>query len=98
MPSWWAPAFATLAEVWGDLQRAAGAAERLMELLQESSTIADDGGNTVAGGQRLRFDAVQFFYPSRPDMPALNGLSLTIQPGESVALVGPSGAGKSTVF
>jgi ATP-binding cassette subfamily B protein len=91
-------AFATLAEVWGDLQRAAGAAERLMELLQESSTIPDIGSNTVTSGQRLHFNAVQFFYPSRPDMPALNGLNLTIQPGESVALVGPSGAGKSTVF
>jgi ATP-binding cassette subfamily B protein len=52
----------------------------------------------VTSGQRLHFDAVQFFYPSRPDTPALNGLNLTIQPGESVALVGPSGAGKSTVF
>ena len=91
-------AFATLAEVWGDLQRAAGAAERLMELLQESSTIPDIGSNTVTSGQRLRFDAVQFFYPSRPDIPALNGFNLTIEPGESVALVGPSGAGKSTVF
>ena len=90
--------FATLAEVWGDLQRAAGASERLMELLQESNTIPDSGSSAIASGQCLRFDAVQFFYPSRPDIPALNGFNLTIQPGESVALVGPSGAGKSTVF
>ena len=90
--------FATLAEVWGDLQRAAGASERLMELLQESNTIPDSGSSAIASGQCLHFDAVQFFYPSRPDIPALNGFNLTIQPGESVALVGPSGAGKSTVF
>ena len=91
-------AFATLSEVWGDLQRAAGAAERLMELLQESSNIPDTGRTKPALGEALRFADITFAYPSRPDNPALEGFDLTITQGESVALVGPSGAGKSTVF
>jgi len=91
-------AFATLSEVWGDLQRAAGAAERLMELLQETSNIPDEGKIRPAPGKALRFDKIAFAYPSRPESPALDGFDLIVTPGESVALVGPSGAGKSTVF
>jgi ATP-binding cassette subfamily B protein len=93
---------AVLAEVWGDLLRAAGATERLMELLQTRSAIADPAEPIAlppaAGGVRLAFDAVRFAYPSRPTQPVLNGLSLLVEPGQTVALVGPSGAGKSTVF
>ncbi len=91
-------AFATLSEVWGDLQRAAGAAERLIELLKESSNIVDDGTTEPGDDQALCFEHVVFRYPSRPATPALNELNLTIAPGKSLALVGPSGAGKSTVF
>ena len=91
-------AFATLSEVWGDLQRAAGAAERLMELLEETSEIPDTGTSAAETRQNLRFEGVHFAYPSRPTHPALSDFTLAIQPGESVALVGPSGAGKSTVF
>ena len=91
-------AFATLSEVWGDLQRAAGAAERLMELLQETSNLPDTGKTKPALGETLRFADITFAYPTRPDSPALNDFDLTINQGESVALVGPSGAGKSTVF
>ena len=91
-------AFATLSEVWGDLQRAAGAAERLVELLNETSQVPDNG--TVSPGEKesISFDSVSFAYPSRPAQKALDGLQLTIAPGQSLALVGPSGAGKSTTF
>ena len=91
-------AFATLSEVWGDLQRAAGAAERLMELLDETSEIPDTGIQTPASKTALAFERVHFSYPSRPTHPALSNFTLEIAHGESVALVGPSGAGKSTVF
>ena len=91
-------AFATLSEVWGDLQRAAGAAERLMELLAETSEIPDTGSQTPASRTALAFEGVHFAYPSRPTHPALCDFTLEIAHGESVALVGPSGAGKSTVF
>jgi ATP-binding cassette subfamily B protein len=92
-------AFAALSEVWGDLQRAAGAAERLAELLNAKSTLPN-GAQTenIARRAALRFDHVSFCYPSRPTQFALKELCLTIQPGQSLALVGPSGAGKSTVF
>lgn len=99
-------AFATLSEVWGDLQRAAGAAERLLELLATDSDVPDTGeldatvqrheGNPDDG--ILRFDRVTFAYPSRPAQPALRDFDLRIEKGKSLALVGPSGAGKSTVF
>lgn len=91
-------AFATLSEVWGDLQRAAGAAERLFELLAETSAIADDGARQPGENQAIELRDVAFAYPSRPGVPVLNALNLTVQPGRSLALVGPSGAGKSTVF
>lgn len=96
-----ASAAAALAEVWGDLQRGAGAAERLVEILDARPDIAPPPRPLPlprpAQG-RIEFEEVTFFYPSRPDTPALDGFSLTVSPGERVALVGPSGAGKTTVF
>ncbi|PTR30020.1 ATP-binding cassette subfamily B protein [Luteibacter sp. OK325] len=92
---------AGLSEVWGDVLQAAGAMERIGELFAEKATIAtpeapDPLPRPVTGA--LRFDHVEFRYPSRPDVAALTGFDLEIAPGETVALVGPSGAGKSTVF
>ncbi len=90
-----------LAEVYGELQRAAGASERLLELLDTPSRIRAPL-NPVALPQppvgRVAFEDVTFFYPSRPAAPALDRLSIAVEPGEVVALVGPSGAGKTTVF
>ena len=91
-------AFATLSEVWGDLQRAAGAAERLVELLHQDSDIEDNGLETIPHGQAVSAVDLTFIYPSRPNTPALTGFNLTIPPGKTLALVGPSGAGKSTIF
>jgi ATP-binding cassette subfamily B protein len=94
-------ALATLSEVWGELQRAAGATDRLMELLHEKSVIeepATPATVAIANRPKLRLDAVSFCYPSRPDTRALSQLDLAVEPGQSLALVGPSGAGKSTVF
>jgi ATP-binding cassette subfamily B protein len=92
---------AALSESWGDLQRAAGATERLLELLAAQPEVTVPA-QPVALPPRphgaLAFEDVSFRYPSRPDTPALADFSLTIAPGESVALVGPSGAGKTTVF
>ncbi|GLQ48759.1 ABC transporter transmembrane domain-containing protein [Dyella flava] len=90
-----------LSDVWGDVLRAAGAMERIGELFGEQATITDPPHSQslplpVRGG--LRFEDVEFHYPSRPDAPALHQFNLDIRPGETVALVGPSGAGKSTVF
>ncbi len=90
-----------LAEVMGDLQRAAGAIERLVELMQTRPDIASPPSPVPlprpARGA-LRFERVTFHYPSRPDRAALVGFDLAVAPGETVALVGPSGAGKTTVF
>jgi len=92
---------ATLSELWGEVQRAAGAAERLAELFSARPAIAPPAHPahlpTPARGE-ISFSDVTFRYPSRPDTPALNGFSASVAPGETVALVGPSGAGKTTVF
>ena len=91
---------AALSEIWGELQRAAGATERLIELLYAEDQVLDPA-NPVALPQpvtgAITFEAVDFTYPSRPDTSALADFSLTITPGETVALVGPSGAGKTTI-
>ena len=92
---------AALSEVWGDMQRAAGALERILQLLKQPSglLLAEQplsiSPSTV---EHIEFDKVCFHYPSRPEQHALDNFSLTLSPGESVALVGPSGAGKSTVL
>ncbi|AUH64557.1 ABC transporter transmembrane domain-containing protein [Paracoccus zhejiangensis] len=90
-----------LSEIWGELQRAAGATERLTELLTAEDNIHDPL-HPVALPRPVRgaiaLEGVTFHYPSRPDMSALEDVSLTIRPGETVALVGPSGAGKTTVI
>ena len=89
-----------LAEVYGELQRAAGASERLLEILATESRIVAPAAPVALPPPRGRvlLDEVTFFYPSRPDTPALDRFSLAVAPGEVVALVGPSGAGKTTVF
>ena len=93
---------AVLSEVYGDLLRAAGATERLMELLSAQSPVGDAARPralpATAAGSALSLDHVSFHYPSRPTMPSLRDFSLHVAPGETVAIVGPSGAGKSTVF
>ena len=96
-----AGAVGALAEVYGELQRAAGAAERLMELLavQPSIEVADPTTPLPSlSSCAISFRDVTFEYPSRPDLPALKNFDLEVAPGETVALVGPSGAGKTTVF
>lgn len=95
-----ASAVATISEVVGDLQRAAGASERLFELLSIDSAISipDQPIDPTGLAADLSFENVRFSYPSRPNQTALDDLTLSIPAGKSLALVGPSGAGKSTVF
>ncbi len=97
-----ASSFAVLGEVYGELLRAAGATERLMELLASQSPITSPAqplpAASPAAGTAIAFDHVTFHYPSRPAQAALRGFTLGVAPGETVALVGPSGAGKTTVF
>jgi ATP-binding cassette subfamily B protein len=95
-----AGAVGAVAEVWGDLQRAAGAPERLLQLLAARSPVAqaETAVPLPTHGAGIRFDNVSFSYPSRPGIAALSDLSLDVRPGEHVALVGPSGAGKTTLF
>ena len=97
-----ASASAVLGETYGDLLRAAGATERLMELLETASPIYSPPNPTPApvikAGSAIEFEAINFNYPSRPLQAALTNFSMRVAPGETVAIVGPSGAGKSTVF
>jgi ATP-binding cassette subfamily B protein len=91
----------TMAEVWGDVMRAAGAAERLLELLHAQPAIAEAAAPQplpLPGQAAIRFEHVSFRYPARLEIAALDDITLDIAPGESVALVGPSGAGKTTLF
>lgn len=90
-----------LSEIWGELQRAAGATERLVELLTTDDTVQDAASPSalprpVRGA--IGFRDVQFRYPARPEVSALDGVTLDVRPGETVALVGPSGAGKTTIL
>jgi ATP-binding cassette subfamily B protein len=92
---------AALTETWGDVQRAAGAMERLSELLHAEPAIRAPAAPARLPARtqgRIAFEGVRFRYPSRPDTPALDGYTLEIAPGETIAFVGPSGAGKSTTF
>ncbi|MHA6346130.1 ABC transporter transmembrane domain-containing protein [Roseivivax sp. CAU 1761] len=96
-----AGAVAALSEIWGELQRAAGATERLVELLDAADAVHDPETpralpQPVRGA--IGFEDVHFRYPGRPDVAALDGINLDIRPGETVALVGPSGAGKTTII
>ena len=100
---------ATVSEVWGELQRAAGATERLLELIETRSSLSEPATQETTGWDKaagqgtstrpeLHLEQLTFFYPTRPKQAAITALSLHIEAGKSLALVGPSGAGKSTIF
>ncbi|AWD22733.1 ABC transporter transmembrane domain-containing protein [Fuscovulum blasticum] len=96
-----AGAVGALSEIWGELQRASGATERLVEILNAEDSVQDPARpkplpRPVRG--EIAFEGVTFRYPARPDVSALKGVSLHVRPGETVALVGPSGAGKTTIL
>ena len=96
-----AGAVGTMAEVWGDVMRAAGATERLLELLHADAAIKEPNNGQILSNPTqaaIEFKNVTFHYPSRPQIAALNDISLNIAAGETIALVGPSGAGKTTMF
>jgi len=96
-----AGALGALTEIWGELQRAAGATERLVELLNAEDAVSDPVSPVAVPDTQaaeITFESVTFAYPGRPSISALDDISLTVKPGESIALVGPSGAGKSTVI
>lgn len=96
-----AASLGNLSETWGEVSAAAGAAERIGELLRVEPQVATPASTAALPAHvtgAIRFDAVSFAYPTRVDTAALHGVSFSIRPGERVALVGPSGAGKSTVF
>jgi ATP-binding cassette subfamily B protein len=90
-----------LSQVWGEISQASGAAERLFEILKVEPQVkapAKPVALPVPARGEVAFENVRFFYPARPEMPALDHVSLHVRPGEKVAIVGPSGAGKSTIF
>ena len=94
-------AFAQVSEIWGDVSQAAGAAERLTELLVVEPEIRSPALPIALPSPprgEIEFNDVRFAYPGRPKLPTLNGISFRVNPGETVAVVGPSGAGKSTIF
>ncbi len=96
-----ASSFATFSELWGEVQRAAGAADRLLELLSVTPAIAAPPRPALLPSPpqgRVALEGVRFAYPTRPDSAVLDGVSLAVEPGETVAIVGPSGAGKTSIF